>query len=140
MKVPFNYLPYQFKDSKIYFHQWRKLIKSCEFTLGPYVEKFEKSFSNFIGVKHCISTNSGTDALVLSLKSLGIKKGDEVITVCNSFYATAGAIIECGADPIFVDCDKRYQIDANAIEKAITKKQKLFYLCIGVELHRICIK
>ena len=115
MRVPFNYLPYQFKSTKIYFKEWKKLIRSCEFTLGPYVEKFEKTFSKFIGVKHCISTNNGTDALVLALKSLGVKKDDEVITVCNSFYATAGAIVACGAKPVFVDSDERNQIDLNKI-------------------------
>ncbi len=125
MKVPFNYLPYQFKNSKVYFSGWKKLIKSCEFTLGPYVEKFENNFAKYIGVKHCISTNNGTDALVLSLKSLGVKKNDEVITVCNSFYATAGAIAACGAKPVFVDSDERYQINIKAIERAITKKTKV---------------
>ena len=93
MKVPFNYLPYQFSKPKKYFREWEKLIKSSQFTLGPYVEKFEKAFAKFIGVKHCISTNNGTDALILALKSLGIKRNDEVITVCNSFFATAGAIL-----------------------------------------------
>ena len=125
MKVPFNYLPYQFKNTSIYFNEWKKLIHSCEFTLGPYVEKFEKAFSKFIGIKHCISTNNGTDALVLALKSLGVKKNDEVITVCNSFFATAGSIVACGAKPVFVDSDERYQIDINKIEKAITKKTKI---------------
>ena len=125
MRVPFNYLPYQFKSVKKYFIGWKKLIKSAQFTLGPFVEEFEKSFAKFVGVKYCISTNNGTDALILSLKSLGVQKGDEVITVCNSFYATAGAIVACGAKPIFVDADKRYQIDINKIEKAITKKTKV---------------
>ena len=125
MKVPFNYLPYQFKYNQKYFDGWKKLIKSSEFTLGPYVKKFEKNFAKFIGVKHCISTNNGTDALILSLKSLGVKKGDEVITVCNSFYATAGAIVSCGAKPIFVDVNERFQIDNNEIKKAITKKTKV---------------
>ena len=74
MRVPFNYLPYQFAETGKYFKAWKKLIKSSEFTLGPFVERFEKSFAKFIGVKHCISTNNGTDALILSLKSLGIKK------------------------------------------------------------------
>ena len=68
------------------------------------LKKFEKTFSKFIGVKHCISTNNGTDALVLALKSLGVKKDDEVITVSNTFYATVGAIVACGAKPILVDC------------------------------------
>ena len=119
MRVPFNYLPFQFKDTSKYFSAWKKLIKSSEFTLGPYVKKFEKDISKFVKVKYCISTNNGTDALILSLKSLGIKKGDEVITVCNSFYATVGAIIACDAKPIFVDSDDRYQIDVTKIEKAI---------------------
>ena len=124
MKVPFNYLPYQFSKPKKYFNEWEKLIKSSQFTLGPYIEKFEKAFAKFIGVKHCISTNCGTDALILALKSIGIKKNDEVITVCNSFFATAGAIVACGAKPVFVDSDDRYQIDINGIEKKITKKTK----------------
>ena len=124
MKIPFNYLPLQFKNTTIYFKEWKKLIKSCEFTMGPFVKKFENNFSKFIGVKHCISTNNGTDALMLALKSLNIKKDDEVITVCNSFYATAGAIVACGAKPVFVDCDERYQINSNKIEKKITKKTK----------------
>ena len=125
MKVPFNYLPHQFRYTKQYFAEWKKLIRSCEFTLGPYVENFEKAFSKFINVKHCISTNNGTDALVLALKSLGVKANDEVITVCNSFYATAGAIVTCGAKPVFIDSDERYQININEIEKAITKKTKV---------------
>jgi dTDP-4-amino-4,6-dideoxygalactose transaminase len=125
MKVPFNYLPLQFSDPKPYFKRWKQLIKSTEFTLGPYVRKFENDIEKFVGVKYCISTNNGTDALILALKSLGVKKGDEVITVCNTFYATVGAIVACGAKPVFVDADKRYQIDVNKIEKAITKKTKI---------------
>jgi aminotransferase EvaB len=124
MKVPFNYLPYQFYKTDQYFKEWKKLIKSSEFTLGSYVEKFEKLFSKYIGVKHCISTNNGTDALILSLKAIGIKNGDEVITVCNSFYATTGAIVEVGAKPVFVDSDDRYQINVEKIEEVITKRTK----------------
>jgi len=125
MIVPFNYLPFQFKNTKIFFKEWKKLIKTSNFTLGPYIQKFENKFSKFIGVKHCISTNSGTDALILALKSLGLKKNDEVITVCNTFYATAGAIVACGAKPVFIDVDERYQIDINKIERAISKKTKI---------------
>ena len=124
-RVPFNYLNFQFRDKKKYFSAWKKLIDTSEFTLGPYIENFEKLFARYIGVKHCISTNNGTDALILSLKSLGVREGDEVITVCNSFYATAGAIHACGAKIVFVDCDDRYQIDVNKIEKAITTKTKV---------------
>ena len=125
MRVPFNYLPFQFKNTGEYFSSWKKLIKSTEFTLGPYVKKFEKEISKFTKSKYCISTNNGTDALIISLKSLGVKKNDEVITVVNTFYATVGAIVACGAKPVFVDCDERYKIDVNKIEKVITKKTKV---------------
>ncbi|PPR47620.1 MAG: dTDP-3-amino-3,6-dideoxy-alpha-D-galactopyranose transaminase [Alphaproteobacteria bacterium MarineAlpha5_Bin8] len=125
MKVPYNYLPMQFKDTKNIFNEWKKLIKSTDFTLGKYVSMFEKKFSNSIEMKYCISTNNGTDALILSLKSIGIKKGDEVITVTNTFYATVGAILAVGATPVFVDCDDRFQIDHNKIENVISKKTKV---------------
>ena len=64
---------------------------------GPYVKQFENNFSKFIGVKHCISTNNGTDALMLALKSLNIKKGDEVIVPNYTFPATALPILVLGA-------------------------------------------
>ena len=124
MKVPFNYLPMQFKNTKEIFKNWKKLIQSSDFTLGRKMIEFEKKFAKFIGVKYCISTNNGTDALILCLKSLNIGKGDEVITVCNTFFATVGAIVACGAKPIFVDADNRYQIDCNKIEKKNYKKNK----------------
>ena len=125
IKVPYNYLPMQFSDPEPFIEDWRELIKSTDFTLGAYVEKFENQFAKFVGAKYCIATNNGTDALILSLKSLGVGAGDEVVTVCNSFYATTGAIVATGATPVFVDCDDRYQIDANSIEAAITSKTKV---------------
>lgn len=125
-RVPYNYLPLEFRPSNTnkIIKSWKGLIAKTDFTLGEYVAKFELDFAKFIGAKYCISTNNGTDALILSLKSLGIKAGDEVITVCNTFYATVGSIVACGAKPIFVDCDNRYQIDSSKIEAKITKKTK----------------
>ena len=111
MLVPYNYLPLEFKNTKNIFSQWKKLIRSTDFTLGKKMVEFEKKFSKYVGAKYCVATNNGTDALILSLKSLGIKKNDEVITVCNSFYATVGAIVACDAKPVLVDCDERYQIN-----------------------------
>ncbi len=125
MKVPFNYLDKQFNNNKIYFDKWKKLIKSSNFTLGTFVDNFEKQFAKFTKSKHCIATNSGTDALIIGLKSLGVRPGDEVITACNTFYATVGAIVACGCKPVLVDCDERYQIDIEGIKKAITKKTKV---------------
>ena len=124
MRVPYNYLPMQFADTSAIFRDWESLIRSTEFTLGPVMEAFERKFADYVGVRHCVSTNNGTDALILAYKSLGIGIGDEVITVCNTFYATVGAIVAVGATPVFVDCDDRYQIDAKKIESVITKRTK----------------
>lgn len=124
MKIPFNYLPYEFEKNNKIFNDWKKLIKSTDFTLGKFVDQFEKKFAKYINSQNCISVNNGTDALILCFKAIGVKPGDEIITVCNTFYATVGAIVAVGAKPVFVDCDSRYQIDENKIEKVITKKTK----------------
>jgi dTDP-4-amino-4,6-dideoxygalactose transaminase len=124
MKVVYNYLPMQFSDVAEIITDWKKLIQSTEFTLGPFVERFEKEFAEFIGCKHVISTNTGTDALILALKAIGVGRGDEVISVPITFFATIGAIVAIGARPVFVDIDDRYQIDLNQIQKAITPRTK----------------
>ena len=124
MEIKYNYLPEEFQDTRAIFEEWEKLIASTEFTLGSYVERFESKFSSFMRSKHCISTNNGTDALILSLKCLGIGPGDEVITVTNTFYATVGAIVAVGATPVLIDCDKRFQINVTKICEYITDKTK----------------
>lgn len=124
MRVPYNYLPMQFADTSAIFRDWESLIRTTEFTLGPVMEAFERKFADYVGVRHCVATNNGTDALILAYKSLGISVGDEVITVCNTFYATVGAIVAVGAKPVFVDCDDRYQIDTTKIENVITNRTK----------------
>ena len=75
-------------------------------------------------VKYAIGVNSGTDAIKLSLKVLGIRSGDEVITAANTFVATVGAITELGAVPVFVDCDDTFCMNVDLVEKKITKKTK----------------
>lgn len=124
MQVKYSYLDQQFAEVESYFEDLRRLVKSGEFTLGPFVEEFERKFARYIGVKHAIGTNTGTDALILALKAVGVKPGDEVITVPNSFIATAGAVVAAGARPVFVDCDERYQIDVSKIESAISTKTR----------------
>ena len=124
MKVFYNYLPNEFSDNEKILNDWQKLIKSSDFTLGKYVLDFENKFKKFLNVKHCISTNNGTDALTLSLKSLGIGPGDQVITVTNTFYATVGAIVAVGATPVLIDCDERFQINVKAIEEVINTNTK----------------
>lgn len=122
MRVKYSYLEEQFSDVEATFADLRKLVATGEFTLGPFVEAFEKKFAAYIGIKHAIGTNTGTGALILSLKAVGVQPGSEVITVANTFIATVGAIVAVGARPVFVDCDERYQIDVSRIEAAITPR------------------
>jgi dTDP-3-amino-2,3,6-trideoxy-4-keto-D-glucose/dTDP-3-amino-3,4,6-trideoxy-alpha-D-glucose/dTDP-2,6-dideoxy-D-kanosamine transaminase len=124
MIIKHNYLTDQFKNSKKIFNLIEDTVKFNDFTLGRYVELFEKEFSKYQKVKYAIGVGSGTDAIFLSLKALGIKEGDEVITPTYSFYATAGAIVTAGAKPIFIDVKDDLNIDENKIEEKITKKTK----------------
>jgi len=102
-----------------------KVLKKGWFILGPEVEKFEKNFSKYLKAKYVVGVNSGTDAIFLALKSLGIGQGDEVITVANTATPTTSAIRMAGAMPVFVDIDeKTFNIDTSLIEKAITSKTK----------------
>ena len=89
-----------------------KVIKSGWLTHGEYNEKFEKYFKSYIGSKYCLSLNSCTAAMHLSLITLGIKAGDEVITTPYTFYATIGAIVTAGAKPVFVDVKEDFNISS----------------------------
>ncbi len=92
---------------------------------GSAVADFEKKFARYIGVRHAISVNSGTDALVIALRSLGIGEGDEVITTPFSFFATAETIAVTGAVPVFADVDEdSYNLDPDKIEEKITERTK----------------
>ena len=119
-----NYLGDQFSDYPLILDKISKVVKKGDFTLGKAVGDFEEKFSKIVGSKYAIGVGSGTDALFLSLKALGVGEGDEVITTAFTFYATIGAIVTSGAKPVFVDIKKDYNIDANLIENAITKKTK----------------
>lgn len=102
-----------------------KVLSSGNYILGDAVEKFEKEFADYCGVKYAIGVGNGTDALVIALKSCGVGDGDEVILPAMSFFASAEAIASVGATPVFVDVtDDTYLIDVNLIEDAITSKTK----------------
>jgi dTDP-4-amino-4,6-dideoxygalactose transaminase len=96
-------------------------LDSMELLLGPNVRAFESELAASCGVRHAIGVGSGTDALYLALRACGVGPGDEVITVSNSFIATAAAIVQVGATPVFVDVDPDTQlIDPAAVRAAIT--------------------
>ena len=124
MKIKHNYLSEQFKNSKTILRLIQDTVKFNDFTLGRYVDLFEKEFCKYQKVKYALGVGSGTDAIFLSLKALGIKNGDEVITPTYSFYATAGAIATSGAKPVFIDVKNDLNIDEEKIEKKITKRTK----------------
>lgn len=94
-------------------------------SLGEYIERFEKGFASYCGVKHGVSCGNGTLALHLALAALGIKSGDEVIVPSFTFVASANTVVYCSAKPVFVDCNKKtWNMDVNKIEEKITKKTK----------------
>lgn len=127
MKINWSYLPQKFPPevrSEI-FKKIDDVVARGDFTLGREVKEFEDAFADKIGVKHAIGVGNGTDALKLSLLAIGIKPGDEVITAANTFIATAGAICEVGAVPVFVDVTDNFCMDAGKIEAAITNKTKV---------------
>ena len=110
-----------------YIYSLKKIFKNDNFILGNNVLKFEKNFSKFLNTNYCISVNSGLDALFLSLKSLNLKKGSEIILPSNAYIAAVFAILNAGLKPIFVEPKiDTYNIDPNLIIKKLQKKQKLY--------------
>ena len=98
-----------------------RVLRSGQYIGGTEIKTFEDAFAASVNCRHAVGCNSGTDALVLALRGLGIGSGDEVITASFSFFATAEAISAVGATPVFVDVDPvTYLIDLNLIEAAIT--------------------
>jgi len=124
MKVKYSYLEEQFKDYHIIFDKISEVVKTGDFTLGAAVSEFEAEFAACLGAKFAVGVNSGTDALFLSLKSLNVEPGDEVITTPNTFIATVGAIIATGARPVFVDVTDEYVINPDLIEGVVTQRTK----------------
>src|SRR5438067_8464131 len=97
---------------------FRGALQSGSFIGGPMVQDFEKQFADFCGVEHCVGVGSGTDALRFALIAAGVKPGDTVVTVPNTFIATTEAITQAGAHPDFVDIDKRtYNMDPAKLEE-----------------------
>ncbi|MEN6464141.1 MAG: DegT/DnrJ/EryC1/StrS family aminotransferase [Syntrophaceae bacterium] len=126
MNVPFLDLKIQYHSLKDEIHaELAKVMENTAFAGGSFVAAFENDFAKFCGSKYAVGVGNGTDALWLSLLAIGIGPGDEVITVPNTFIATAEAISYCGATPVFVDIEEgSYNMDPKLLEKAITRKTK----------------
>jgi len=124
MRVNFSYLDRQFAEVDAYLRDIKELVRTGDFTLGAPLREFERRFAEVCGLPHAIGVASGTDALILSLKILGVGPGDEVLTTPNTFIATVGAILMTGARPVFVDNEEGFVIDPGKIEAAITPRTK----------------
>lgn len=116
-----------------------EVCRSGRLILGERVRAFEAGFAAYCGVGHGVGVNSGTDALVLTLRALGIRDGDEVITVSNTAIATVSAIVTAGAVPRFVDIDPRtYLMDVDQLDAAVTPRTRcilpvhLFGQCVNM--------
>ncbi|HET7036996.1 MAG TPA: DegT/DnrJ/EryC1/StrS family aminotransferase [Thermomicrobiaceae bacterium] len=126
MRVPFVDLKAQYASIKDEIDTaMGSVVETCRFVGGSPVEEFEGAFARFCDVRYAVGVGNGTDALELALRALGIGPGDEVITVANTFIATAAAIYAVGAKPVLVDIEpSTYMIDPAQIEAAITPKTR----------------
>ena len=125
IKVPFVDLSRGFKRDRVsVFEYFETLGLNSNFILGDIVSDFETRIADYLNANYCISVNSGSDALWLSLKALDIGPGDEVITVGNSFIATVWAIAAVGATPVIVDVGLDMNISPDAISDAVTTRTK----------------
>ena len=122
--VRYSYLAQQFADPAPILEALAQLVATGDFTLGKSVGEFERAFAAMLGVRHAIGVGSGTDALKLSLKALGLGPGDEVITAANTFIATVGAIHETGARAVFVDCEDHFCMNVDQVEAVITPRTR----------------
>lgn len=126
MRVPFLDLKREYGSIKVEIDKAiNEVLKNTQFILGSEVKVLEEEIASYCQTKYAIGVASGTDALLLSLRALGVEPGDEVITSTFSFFSSAGVIANLKAIPVFVDIDPlTYNIDPQQIDKKITKKTK----------------
>ena len=99
------------------------VLETVYFIGGPILERFEQEFAAFVGAKYCIGVANGTKAIILAAKAAELKQGDEVFVPANSFFATAEAISNAGATPVFIDVDPvTFHMDVQLASKSITDR------------------
>jgi dTDP-4-amino-4,6-dideoxygalactose transaminase len=102
-----------------------RVLDTGQFVLGPEVEAFEAEAAAYLGVRHAVALNSGTDALLIALRALGVGPGDEVVTTPFSFFATSEVVQVLGATPVFVDLEREgFGLDPDLVERAISERTK----------------
>jgi dTDP-4-amino-4,6-dideoxygalactose transaminase len=101
------------------------VLRSGRYILGPEVDGFEAEFAAYLGTRHCVGVANGTDALTIALRALGVGSGDEVVVPALTFYATAEAVVNAGATPVFCDVDAAtFTITAATVEPALSPRTK----------------
>ncbi|ELR99627.1 DegT/DnrJ/EryC1/StrS aminotransferase family protein [Gloeocapsa sp. PCC 73106] len=125
-RIPILDLRQQYQQIKSELDQAiASVLESGQFILGPEVQKFEAEVAEYLGIKYAVGVNSGTDALMIGMRALGIGVGDEVITTPFSFVATAESISNIGAKPVFVDVEaETFNLNPQAIKAQITPQTK----------------
>lgn len=124
-QVPYVALGQQFAaESATLLARLERTLAGGQWVAGPEVAELESKLAERLGAKACIAVGSGTDALILSLRALGVGPGDEVITAPNSFIATASAIVHVGARPVFADVLPDQNIDPSRVEAAVTARTR----------------
>lgn len=133
-KIPFLDLKRQHETLKNELREaMQRVMEDAAFSGGPFVERFEKEFADFCNTKFAIALNSGTSALHLALRALGVQPGDEVLVPANTFIATAWGVSHTGATPVFVDCDAAtWTLSPEQAKAKITPRTKAI---IGVHLY-----
>ena len=125
MQIKCNVLDRQFQmHQEEYEEAALRVLRSGWYILGKEVEQFEEAFVVYTGRKYCVGLNSGLDALIMSVRALGIGAGDEVIVQANTYIATVLGITENKAVPVFIEPDEYFNMDAEQIEQAITPRTK----------------
>lgn len=125
MKVRFVNYSRQYQQLKNEFDcVFAEIMSGGDFILRKHLDEFENNIASYVGTKHAIGVNTGTDALYLSAHALGFGPGDEVITVGHTFVATIGAIVQCGATPVLVDVADDFNMDMEQVEAAISPRTK----------------